>query len=60
MDKKKMSFKNFEELFGRAAVQPDDALVVNDQAYVVNSVDAEGVEFAEVQDDDGDDEGDVE
>jgi len=48
----KLNWNQFEAVFGRKAVQPDDYLVVNDGTFVVGQVDADGVTLDKVEGDD--------
>ena len=44
--KKKITWKEFETLFGRKHVCPDDSMAIGDDEYAIESVDEEGPTFA--------------
>ena len=43
--KKKMKWAEFETLFGRKHVCPDDSMCIGDNEYAIESVDEEGPTF---------------
>ena len=50
----RLSFEQIKEVFGRPAVVPGDTLTVNGADWEVESVDAQGAVFVEVEDADED------
>ena len=43
--KKKITWTEFETLFGRKDVRPDDSMAIGDNEYAIESVDEDGPTF---------------